>query len=151
MIVSCIWALFFLTHIGKPLGRDCCKPLRGLQAIWDFNTLLWVGRGGVYIVIDLTIYMCVINSFHWILMVIEIPKNRLIVYDSLRKSQENYKQMVNVIQRYVMSISTRRISRYDSAILSWRSTMAMCRVWERFVDVNISLVVKYRLIWFIHK
>jgi len=70
--------------------------------------LLIITRSGYYIVIGLTIYMCV-NSFHWILMVIKIPKNRLI-YDSLRKPQENYQQMVNIIQRYVMSISVRRIS-----------------------------------------
>ena len=53
--------------------------------------------------------MCV-NNFHWILIVIEIPKNRLIIFDSMRKPQENYQQMVNIIQRYVMSISATKIS-----------------------------------------
>jgi len=54
-------------------------------------------------------YICV-NSFHWILVVIKIPKNELIIYDSLRKPQENYQQMVNIIQRYIKSILARRIS-----------------------------------------
>jgi len=51
-------------------------------------------------------------------MLIEIPKNQLIVYDSLRKPQENYQEMVNIIQRYVVSISARIISWYDSAIIN---------------------------------
>jgi len=53
--------------------------------------------------------MCV-NNFHWILMVIKIPKNQLIIYDLLRKPQKNYQQMVNIIQRYVTLILARRIS-----------------------------------------
>ena len=56
---------------------------------YAYFILLIITRSGFYIVIGLTIYMCV-NSFHWILMVIEIPKNRLIISESLRKPQENY-------------------------------------------------------------
>ena len=55
--------------------------------------------------------MCV-NNFHWILIVIEISKNRLIIFDTMRKPPENYQQMV----------------------ISSRSTMVVCRVWERFID-----------------
>ena len=95
--------------------------------------LLLLNTSFIYLYIGLTIYMCV-NSFHWIVMVIEIPKNRLIIFDSMRKPQENYQQMVNIIQRYLMSISARRISWYDSVIISSWSTMAVCRVWKRFID-----------------
>ena len=58
-------------------------------------------------------------------MVIEILNNRLVIYDSLWKPQENYQEMVNIVQRYVMSISARRISWYDSGIINWRSTMGV--------------------------
>ena len=46
--------------------------------------------------------MCVINSFHWILMVIEIPKNRLIIClpekttRKLPKNGKHYSKVRNV-------------------------------------------------------
>ena len=38
-----------------------------------------------------------------------------------------------VLKIWVWQISARRIS-YDSVIISSRSTMAVCRVWEKFID-----------------
>ena len=85
--------------------------LRVSYILIAYFILLIITRDKFYIVIYRPdyIYICV-NSFHWILMVIEISKKRLIIFDSMRKPQENYQQMVNIIQRYVMSISDRRIS-----------------------------------------
>ena len=43
-------------------------------------------------------YVC-INSFHWILLVIEIDRSRVTVWDSLRKPPELYQNLIDLMQR----------------------------------------------------
>jgi Ulp1 protease family, C-terminal catalytic domain len=42
-------------------------------------------------------YMC-INSFHWILLYIEIDKSRVVVFDSKRKPTAAYQDLINLLQ-----------------------------------------------------
>ena len=54
-------------------------------------------------IVNELLYACVciyINtrSFHWILMVFDLPKNHLIIYDSMRKLQKDYQDMIDIIQ-----------------------------------------------------
>jgi Ulp1 family protease len=37
-------------------------------------------------------------SFYWILMVFDLPKNHLIIYDLMRKPQKDYQDMIDIIQ-----------------------------------------------------
>nr|ACS88374.1 transposon protein [Coix lacryma-jobi] len=37
-------------------------------------------------------------SFHWILIVIDLHESRLLIYDSLRKPQEDYQDMIDIIR-----------------------------------------------------
>ena len=61
--------------------------------------------------LDFTIYMCIYiqhflyihtcawNRFHWILLIIEIDRCRVRVYDSLRKPTYYYQDLINIIQK----------------------------------------------------
>ena len=40
-----------------------------------------------------------INSFHWILLVIEIDQSRVTVWDSLKKPPEKYQNLIHIMQR----------------------------------------------------
>jgi Ulp1 family protease len=46
------------------------------------------------------IYVDSINkcSFHWILIVFDLSDGHLLIYDSLRKPQEDYQDMIDIIQ-----------------------------------------------------
>ena len=37
-------------------------------------------------------------SFHWILIVIDLSQCQLVIYDSLRKPQDDYQEMIDIIQ-----------------------------------------------------
>ena len=41
--------------------------------------------------------MC-INSFHWILLVIEIDRSQVTVWDSLKKPPEKYQNLIHIMQ-----------------------------------------------------
>ena len=43
-------------------------------------------------------YMC-INSFHQILLSIEIDRARVVVFDSLRKPKEKYQDLIDIMQK----------------------------------------------------
>ena len=38
------------------------------------------------------------NSFHWILLSIEIDRSRVVVFDSLLKPKENYQSLIDILQ-----------------------------------------------------
>jgi len=44
-------------------------------------------------------------SFYSILMVFDLPNSRLKILDSMRKEQKQYQNMIDIIQRYVISVS----------------------------------------------
>lgn len=39
------------------------------------------------------------NSYHWILMVIDLKHSNVLIYDSLSKPQEDYQDMIDILQR----------------------------------------------------
>jgi len=45
------------------------------------------------------------NSFHWILIAIDFDENKVLIYDSMRKPQEDYQDMIDIIQGYIRSIA----------------------------------------------
>ena len=45
-----------------------------------------------------SVHVC-INSFHWILLVIEIDRSRVTVWDSLNKPPELYQNLLDIMQR----------------------------------------------------
>jgi len=45
------------------------------------------------------------NSFHWILMAIDLDESKVVIYDSMRKAQQDYQDMIDIIQRYFRSIA----------------------------------------------
>ena len=45
-----------------------------------------------------SIHVC-INSFHWILLVIEIDRSWVTVWDSLKKPPEKYQNLIHIMQR----------------------------------------------------
>jgi len=53
----------------------------------------------VYIYPIFLIHICVWNRFHWILLIIEINRCRVWVYDSLRKPTYYYQDLINIMQR----------------------------------------------------
>ena len=39
------------------------------------------------------------NSFHWILIVMDLAESKLVIYDSMKKLQQDYQDMIDIIQR----------------------------------------------------
>ena len=46
----------------------------------------------------MTVIKMSLDSFHWILLVIMIEKDRVLVLDSLRKPLSEYQDLINVLQ-----------------------------------------------------
>ena len=65
---------------------------------WFFNLFL-LHYIYVYIYPTFLIHICVWNRFHWILLIIEIDRCRVRVYDSLRKPTYYYQDLINIIQK----------------------------------------------------
>jgi len=39
------------------------------------------------------------NNFHWTLIVIDLAKSKVVIYDLMKKPQHDYKVMIDIIQR----------------------------------------------------
>ena len=76
------------------------------QKIYTLPLQLWVSVVIVrtfyftYSIQHKDIYVDSINkcSFHWILIVFDLSDGHLLIYDSLRKPQEDYQDMIDIIQ-----------------------------------------------------
>ena len=66
---------------------------------WVLYLFPWLDYIYVYIYPTFLIHICVWNRFHWILLIIEIDRCRVRVYDSLRKPTYYYQDLINIIQK----------------------------------------------------
>jgi len=57
------------------------------------------------ILLNPNIRLMSMNIFHWILMAIDLDESKVVIYDSMRKPQEHYHDMIDIIQRYIRSIA----------------------------------------------
>ena len=39
------------------------------------------------------------NSFHWIIIVIDLSESKVVIYDSMKKPQQDDQDMIDIIQR----------------------------------------------------
>ena len=81
--------------IGSTLAHSFCCRTTSSESFDFFSSLQYDNN---YLSNITSIYLC-INSFHWILLCIEIERARVTVFDSLRKPKEEYQDLINIMQK----------------------------------------------------
>ena len=87
------------TYSGPCISRKIVNTFCFRTTLSDFLIFFLLHYIYVYIYPTFLIHICVWNRFHWILLIIEIDRCRVRVYDSMRKPTYYYQDLINIIQR----------------------------------------------------